>query len=251
MAQGMAQLGGSDFPPLTTRLNGVQLLASEQDYNRYCYFVAGTVGYLSTELVIAHYGLADEVAQRLYESCEACGRGLQKTNIIKDFDEDLRRQVCYLPATWLKEANYAPLVLEGAPRAWKQRVIRDAQGELHQAADYVLALPPSAAGYRKASLLCLLSALRTLLMAAQKVESLFTSRHYVKISRETMMQCVQDTQWLWADNDAILQHCQALEQTITTTLTRGPAFQWRDAAPAAVGADSLSPVPEQQGQVRT
>ena len=241
MAQGMAQLEGADAPPLTMRLNGIRLLVSEQDYNRYCYFVAGTVGYLSTELVVAHYEIGEGVAQRLYESCEACGRGLQKTNIIKDFAEDLQRQVCYLPATWLKEANYAPLALEGAPRSWKQRVIQDAQRELHQALDHVLTLPTNAVGYRKASLMCLLPGLHTLLMAAQKVDSLFTSQHYVKISRANMMQCLLESQSIWMDNDAISERCLALEQAITTSLGRTPAFPWPDAAPVAV-----APEPQEQ-----
>jgi farnesyl-diphosphate farnesyltransferase len=251
MAQGMAQLEEATSPPLTTRHNGIRLLVSEQDYNRYCYFVAGTVGYLGTELVVAHYELADDVAQRLYDTCEACGRGLQKTNIIKDFAEDLQRQICYLPATWLREAQYAPLALEGAPRAWKQRVINDVQDELHQALEHVLTVPPSAAGYRKASLLCLLPALRTLLLAAQKAESLFTPQHYVKISRQTMLQCVLDAQSIWMDNDAILRHCLALEEAIANAFERRPVENWPAAAPSAVGAAALASAPEPQGQANT
>jgi farnesyl-diphosphate farnesyltransferase len=220
MAQGMAQLDGSGFPPLTIWHNGIRLLASQQDYNRYCYYVAGTVGHLGTELIVAHYGLPDDVAHRLEESCEACGRGLQKTNIVKDFVEDLQRQICYLPATWLREANYSPLMLGGAPQYWKQQVVDDVRAELHQALDHVLNIPPIAAGYRKASLLCLLPALYTLLRAAQRSESLFTAHHDIKISRETMIQCLQDTQSLWADNDAIVQRCQALEQAISAASNR-------------------------------
>jgi farnesyl-diphosphate farnesyltransferase len=227
MAQGMAQLGGPEYPPLSIWHNGIRVLASQQDYNRYCYFVAGTVGHLGAELIVAHYGLADDVAHRLYESCEACGRGLQKTNIVKDFVEDLQRQICYLPATWLREANYSPLLLDGAPRTWKQQVVNDVLAELHQALDHVLNVPPSAAGYRKASLLCLLPALYTLLTAAQRSESLFTPHHDIKISREIMMQCLQDTQSLWADNDAIVQRCQALELTISSALDGQRQVQMR------------------------
>ena len=50
---------------------------------------AGTVGHLATELVILQYQLSDDVAQRSAHAAEACGRALQKTNIVKDFAEDL------------------------------------------------------------------------------------------------------------------------------------------------------------------
>jgi farnesyl-diphosphate farnesyltransferase len=246
MAQGMAQLDGPESPPKSIQHNGIQLLASEKDYNRYCYFVAGTVGHLGVELVVAHYGLADDVAHRLYHTCEACGRGLQKTNIVKDFIDDLHRQICYLPATWLKEVNYSPIRLDGAPRYWQQRVTNDVLAELHQALDHVLSVPPSAAGYRKASLICLLPALHTLLLAAQNSPKLFTPRHYVKIPRETMMQCILDIQSLWADNDAIRRHCRSLMHEITTTLSHGSVHHWPVAPPPLVSANSLSSAPDQK-----
>ena len=67
---------------------GVQVLAGYQDYNQYCYIVAGTVGNLATDLVILHYQLSGSVAEHLLRYSQACGRGLQKTNIVKDFPED-------------------------------------------------------------------------------------------------------------------------------------------------------------------
>lgn len=247
MIQGMAQKDGVVSPPRTVQRNGIHLLASEQDYNRYCYFVAGTVGHLGTELVVAHYGVSADVARRLYESCESCGRGLQKTNIIKDFGKDLRRQVCYLPDTWLQEAQYAPLLLDGAPREWTQHVIHDAQRELHNALDHVLNIPLDAVGYRKASLICLLPGLQTLLMAAQHAERLFTPRHHVKISRETMMECLQMADWLWEDNDAIVPYCEAIEQAINTSLLRSANGAQATVVPSMRNGDQFRPASEPQG----
>jgi phytoene/squalene synthetase len=54
----------------------------------------------------------------LLTGSKACGRTLQKTNIIKDFVEDLARQVCYLPDAWLRSIDYTPLALAGAPAHW-------------------------------------------------------------------------------------------------------------------------------------
>ena len=89
--------------------------------------------------------------------------------------------------------------------------------ELETATDYVLTLPYDAAGYRLASLLCLLPAYQTILLAAQQHETLFTGDHYAKISRGTFSQCLQDAQSMVADNDAILQYSRDLKNAVDAT----------------------------------
>ncbi len=37
----------------------------QQDYNEYCYIVAGTVGHMVTELVAQHYGFSESVVNEL------------------------------------------------------------------------------------------------------------------------------------------------------------------------------------------
>jgi farnesyl-diphosphate farnesyltransferase len=211
MVDGMSHLQDAAYQPNFVKYDGIQVLAGEQDYNHYCYIVAGTVGNLATELVILHYQLPDSVANHLLKYCQACGRGLQKTNIIKDFRKDLTRGICYLPDEWLNEVGHTPLSLHGATRDWKQKVLADALAELKDATDYVLALPYGATGYRIASLLCLLPALQTILHAAQNQGSLFTSRHPTKISRQTFEQCVLDAGKLTMNNQRILDYYRQLE----------------------------------------
>lgn len=214
MIDGMAALDDAARPPRFVERKGVQVLESAADYNEYCYIVAGTVGHLSSELVVRHYGITDESAAQLRATCEACGRGLQKTNIVKDFAEDLRRGVSYLPASWLAEVQYAPLELHGAPPVWAQRVLNDVLDELAEATTYLLTLPINAQGYRMASLLCLLPAYQTLLAAAQTAPTLFTAEHHVKISREVMERCLTDTAAMWADNDAIAAYTADLRASL-------------------------------------
>jgi len=217
MAQGMMNLADPDAPPFFLYRQQIWLPSSKTDYDRYCYFVAGTVGHLSTELVIHHYQLPAEVARRLAAWCEACGRGLQKTNIVKDFSKDLARGICYLPDEWLAEVNYAPLSLAGAPSSWKQKVVGNVLDELQDSVTYVFALPYYAAGYRLASLLCLLPAYQTLLLAARQQQTLFTGDQQVKISHETMARCLQDAQGMAADNEAIWRYSQQIRQAIEAT----------------------------------
>ncbi len=223
MARGMWQLEEPELSPVMVEHAGIRLTATEAEYNRYCYFVAGTVGHMGTELVVAHYDLPQGVAARLRDSAEACGRGLQKTNIVKDFVKDHARKMSYLPEQWMREVDYAPLSLVGAPTAWKHKVLRDVVDELHESLAHVLAVPHAATGYRMATLLCLLPALQTLLLAAQRQAVLFTPRHEIKIARTIMLQCMQETQSLWQDNAAIEQHCRGLEAAIDEALGAGVA----------------------------
>lgn len=220
MAEGMMQFESPDTPPWIVR-NEIRILAQEHDYNQYCYFVAGTVGHMATELVIYQYGMQGELAQNLLQNCEACGNSLQKTNIVKDFLEDLRRGVCYLPDEWLSQVGYSPLGLRGSTPDWSQKVLGNVLSELKSATRYILTLPHEVAGYRMASLLCLLPAYQTILMAAQQHENLFTSEHPHKISREVFGQCIQDAQAMLTDNDAIWEYSQELTGSVNAQFARG------------------------------
>jgi farnesyl-diphosphate farnesyltransferase len=220
MADGMLRIEDPDEHPLLENRDGVRVLATESDYNEYCFYVAGTVGHMATELVVDHYGLAEDVTTKLVATCEPCGRGLQKTNILKDFAEDLSRGISYLPYTWHREADFTPLSLAGAPVQWKKKVIDDAARELRDATEYVLALPYHAAGYRMASLMSLLPAYQTLLLAAKQRDSLFTSGHHVKISRPTMAKCQWDAHSMLTDNEAVRRYSRRLEGELDATMAQ-------------------------------
>jgi farnesyl-diphosphate farnesyltransferase len=222
MAEGMQHISHPNQASVWVRHNGVQVLSGEADYNRYCYYVAGTVGYLASELVIEHYRIPGRAAAQLLETCEACGRGLQKTNIVKDFAEDLARGVCYLPDTWMREIDFSALSLSGAPAGWKYRVLKDVMAELQDAIDYVRALPYTAHGYRLASLMCLLPAYQTLLLAAQDQRRLFTADHQLKISRATLAGCLHDAQSMLANNGAIIQYSRDLELAVAGAFNGSP-----------------------------
>jgi farnesyl-diphosphate farnesyltransferase len=194
----------------------VRILASVEDYNYYCYLVAGTVGHMGTELAINHYQLNDNESQSLLATCEACGNALQKTNILKDFVTDLATGFCYLPLQWLEEIDNLPLHLKGAPKDWTNQVLTDALKELNQSVLYVLSIPYRAVGYRLASLICLLPAYQTLLLAAQGYKQLFTADHTLKISRECFYNCMHQSQQMVRDNDALRQYVTQVQQQIET-----------------------------------
>ena len=100
--------------------------------------------------------------------------------------------------------------------------VQDWEGELPDAANYVLTLPYDATGYRMASLMSLLPAYQTLLLAAQQQSNLFTPNHHVKISRQAMVQCVQEAQTMVTDNEAVLVYSRGLEQAVKATFQSVP-----------------------------
>jgi farnesyl-diphosphate farnesyltransferase len=222
MADGMQSFLDPVQSSTTTWHDEIRLPATVEDYNEYCYHVAGTVGGLGTELVIAHYHLEGLVAEKLLDGSKICGRALQKTNILKDFTEDLERRICYLPDEWLGEIGYSPLQLAGAAQDWCYSVVQDVLDELRDATEYVCNIPVEAMGYRIASLVCLLPAYQTMVLAASRQAQLFTKEHQIKIDRVTMAQCLHDAATMAPDNHAIADHCQRLEQTICTEFLAEP-----------------------------
>lgn len=212
MARGMEHTEDPDGEPSFITQGTIRMLAKVEDYNRYCYFVAGTVGHMMTDLVIDHYCLDDDKANKLRNLCEACGRGLQKTNIVKDFLKDLSRGVCYLPNEWMESAMYSPLTLSGAPLTWKRNILNDVMNELRAFFIYILALPYQARGYRLGSLLCVLPACQTILKAACSEDKLFTSKHDIKISRVAFYKCIHDAKSMSTSNEAIINYIQRIEE---------------------------------------
>ncbi len=218
MADGMAIIEGPERDKMLEEHDGILVLTNASSYNDYCYYVAGTVGHMVTELAVRHYGLSDEIASQLIASCEACGRGLQKTNILKDFAKDLKRGISYIPYSWHQEIDCTSLDLTGAPIEWTRKVIGDVVQELQDATDYLLPLPHEASGYRMASLMSLLPAYQTVLLAAKMHKVLFTPAHQVKISRPTMMKCTLDAKLMLNNNDAIRGYSDRLEREIEKAL---------------------------------
>ncbi len=221
MAKGMELvLDSGHSTPVVVRGN-VKMLATVDAYNDYCYSVAGTVGGMGTELVIDHYGLTGDVAQSLLAGSEACGRALQKTNILKDFAEDLQRRICYLPDEWLRRIEHAPLDLAGAPNGWIEDVIGDVLVDLRSATSYVLDVPHQAAGYRIACLMCLLPAYETILSAARCRTRLFTADHHITIARPTMVVCIRSAVAIATDDEAIRRTSRDFDEAIRTVLRAG------------------------------
>jgi phytoene synthase len=84
-------------------------MQSDADLDRYCYQVAGTVGRLMAALLGVHSG--DDV-QADY-AARALGAAMQRTNILRDIDEDLANGRLYLPASALRRVGLDPAATSG------------------------------------------------------------------------------------------------------------------------------------------
>jgi hypothetical protein len=97
-------------------------------------------------------------------------------------------------------------------------VLGDILAELRTATAYVLDVPHRAAGYRIASLMCLMPAYETILSAAQRPAELFTAGHQFKISRATMVRCIHDAVSMATDDEAIRRFSQDAERATLSAL---------------------------------
>jgi farnesyl-diphosphate farnesyltransferase len=118
------------------------------EYREYCYYVAGTVGHLLTELWHEH---APSIGRREYaalgERCAAFGEALQTINILKDIAWDAEREnSIYIPDESLSAHGSGHETLlspehTGRNRAALSTFMELAQGGLDDALEYVLLVP--------------------------------------------------------------------------------------------------------------
>jgi len=85
------------------------VMESDADLDLYCYQVAGTVGRLMAALLGVHAGVAAEADR----AARALGAAMQRTNILRDIDEDLANGRVYLPASALRRAGLDPAASSG------------------------------------------------------------------------------------------------------------------------------------------
>lgn len=85
--------GMTDYQESET-LEGLKDLAA---LNQYCYYVAGVVGEMLTELFCDYSREINHNKPELMALSVSFGQGLQMTNILKDIWDDRKRGACWLP----------------------------------------------------------------------------------------------------------------------------------------------------------
>ena len=164
----------------------IQTLA---EYKEYCYYVAGTVGCLLTELWHEHASaVGKREFERLWVKCQAFGEALQTVNILKDIAWDAQHEnSIYIPATDLAaqgsghETLLSPQHVERNHKA-VAHFIDLARIDLDDALEYILLIPRRALAIRAFCVLPLLFAYATLRDLSGS-RAMLTVGGTVKISR--------------------------------------------------------------------
>jgi len=102
--------GMRDYSERADRESGLRLRDLE-DLEKYCYYVAGTVGELLTDLFRISFPVGDRAQRELEARSISFGLGLQLVNILKDVAEDSLRGDCFLP---VKEAGQHGIELDNS-----------------------------------------------------------------------------------------------------------------------------------------
>jgi farnesyl-diphosphate farnesyltransferase len=190
--------GMAEFVRRENSGKGLEALSTVEELDRYCYYVAGTVGPLLTALFTVHYRLGRGPRFAKLESlATSFGLGLQLTNIIKDVGDDQRRGWSFVPRQLCETAGIQPEDLQDGEhgregRRVMQMLIDKAKGHLRDALEYATALPRRDSGVRQFCLTSLYFAVQTLRLAEQD-DRLLDPNHKVKITRTDVFRTVRMT----------------------------------------------------------
>ena len=160
-----------------------------EEYREYCYYVAGTVAYMLTDLWREHVpGIGARRYEVLRERAREFGEALQTVNILKDVARDAEHEnSIYIPERALREhgSSHATILtpeLRQANHAVLRQMIDGAWTNLGLALEYLLLIPRRAVAIRFSCVLPLLFACATLRELTRST-AMLTPGGTVKITR--------------------------------------------------------------------
>src|ERR1700733_11930604 len=140
--------------PRFQRAASLRGLPRSTDLDDYCYYVAGVVGDMLTELFCEYAAAIDRNRAKMQYLAVSFAQGLQMTNILKDVWEDRSRGACWLPQEVFTPhdvdlGRLAPEPPNPGFDAGMRELIGVAHAHLRNALDYTLLIPAAEAGIRR------------------------------------------------------------------------------------------------------
>ncbi|MDT8877856.1 phytoene/squalene synthase family protein [Halomonas saccharevitans] len=171
-------------------------LADLGEMDRYCYYVAGVVGEMLTDLFCQHSGDMNERRAEMLALAPSFGQGLQLTNILKDLWDDRQRGVCWLPRREFQEfgvevSSLAPGRSDPAFATALRYMIGIAHAHLRHAFRYTLMVPAKETGIRRFCLWAIGLAVLTLRRINERPT--YCTGRQVKVSRRTVKAAIAST----------------------------------------------------------
>jgi farnesyl-diphosphate farnesyltransferase len=165
-------------------------LARLSDLDSYCYYVAGVVGEMLTELFCYHSSAIAAQRAGLQELATSFAEGLQLTNIIKDFWEDRGRGACWFPREvfarhGVELAGLTPQRSDAGFQQGVRELVAVAHGHLRNALAYALLLPAAEGGIRRFCLWAI--GLAVLTLRRIDAHPQYTCGRQVKVSHSAVL----------------------------------------------------------------
>ncbi len=220
------------------RNRGRDGLVNVAELHRYCYFVAGVVGEMLTEIFCDYSPEIEAVRDELAPRAISFGLGLQMTNILKDIWDDHEHATCWLPREVFKRHGYdlrklAPDHGEDgqAFAASMHELVGIAHQHLSEALAYTLAIPRHETGIRRFLIWAVLLAVSTLGKVSN--DPLFTSGTQVKVSRPRVAAIIAGSNTLIRSNGGLT--------SMFNTAARGLPLNTENGAPVQIRKESSRP----------
>lgn len=168
--------------------DGRKQIKTVADLDDYCYYIAGTVGFMLTTLF---YINCKDIDKNLYtflqERSNDFGLALQKINILKDIRDDYLRGWCFIPLELLTKNNLSPEALVDEEKGEKvfmalSPIFKSLQINIKKAFEYLLAIPEKEKEIRLFLSTSLFFAAATLNLIFENKEALLSEKK-LKISR--------------------------------------------------------------------
>ena len=204
MAAGMSEFAARRVAAPDGRLR----LDTLADLERYCHYVAGTVGFMLCRLFAATSPRLDaDRVQRMRELAGRFGLAMQLTNIVKDIGEDARRGAFFVPRVLAARHRLRPDDLMDPARRDDARavlgeLVAQAVRALDEAVAFTLLIPRRETRLRLFCLWPLFLAVRTL-RRVQEDERALVPGARVRMSRAAVRRCLASTTAVVLSNGGI------------------------------------------------
>lgn len=127
--------------------DGRKQIKTISDLDDYCYYIAGTVGFMLTNLFYINCeGIDKNLYSFLQERTNDFGLALQKINILKDIRDDYLRGWCFIPLKLLTKNNLSLEALTDEEKGEKvfmalSPLLKSLEINMKKAFEYILAIP--------------------------------------------------------------------------------------------------------------
>jgi farnesyl-diphosphate farnesyltransferase len=191
--------------PAFQRSKSLHGLANLAELASYCYYVAGVVGEMCTELFCLHCPEIAKQREAMMRLAVSFGQGLQMTNILKDIWDDRQANACWLPRSAFADGfeleRLEQLHTTSAFKEGLDELLGLAHAHLRNALEYTCLIPKREAGIRRFCLWAIGLAVLTLRKIHRNPT--FRSGSEVKVSRRTVKATVLTTNLTLMSNRAL------------------------------------------------